>query len=102
MNTINNIGGINELQFYKSNGSETAKKGGLFESFFDAAMKTVEETNKNQLESEQLYIDLATGKTDDILAVVLAQEKATASLNFTTQITTKVIDAYREIMRMQL
>lgn len=102
MNTINSVGGIKDLAFFKPDASSSVKKEGAFESFLDSAMKVLEETNKSQLESEQMYMDLATGKTDDILAVVLAQEKATASLNFTVQVTTKIIDAYREIMRMQM
>jgi len=37
-----------------------------------------------------------------MLAVILAQEKAYTSLNFTVQVTSRIIDAYREIMRIQV
>ena len=73
-----------------------------FQSVFRAAMDLVEETNQYQLVAEQLQTDLATGKTDDILAVLLAQEKAYSTLNFTVQITNKIIESYREIMRISL
>jgi len=101
INSIGNVGAINELMFYKTDAAR-APKPDVFQKFFDAALKTLDETNADQLVSERLYVDLATGKTDDILAVVLAQSKADASLNFTVQVTGKIIEAYREIMRMQL
>ena len=102
MDAIKPIGSINEMLFYKTDTANPVQKKDLFQRFYDAALQTVNETNKDQLLSEQLYVDLATGKTDDILAVVLAQSKADASLNFTVQVTGKIIEAYREIMRIQL
>lgn len=102
MNAINPIAGINEMLFYNTDPVKPVSKTGLFQSFFNAALQMVNETNESQLLSEQLYVDLATGKTDDILAVVMAQNKADAALNFTVQVTGKIIEAYREIMRIQL
>lgn len=75
---------------------------GAFESFYEAAIDVVNQTNAYQHISDNKQLDFVTGKTDDFLSVILAQEKAYSSLNFTTQVTNKLIDAYREIMRMQL
>ncbi|MDR3091284.1 MAG: flagellar hook-basal body complex protein FliE [Clostridiales bacterium] len=74
----------------------------VFETFLKSAMDTINETNTQQLKVDKLYTDLATGRTDDLLAVSLAEEKAAASLSFTVQVTNKIIDAYKEIMRTQL
>jgi flagellar hook-basal body complex protein FliE len=73
-----------------------------FESFFNSAMDVINETNRFNLRAEQLQTDLATGKTDDILMVLMAQDRAFSSLNFTVQVTNKIIESYREIMRMQM
>ncbi len=73
-----------------------------FDSFFNAAMDAVYETNSYQQTADQLQQDLATGRTDDILGVLLAQDKAYSTLNFTVQVTNKIIESYREIMRMQI
>jgi len=105
MNTIDNvtgIGGIGGLWPIKPLETQTEEQGGLFETFLNAAMKVYDQTSDRLLESEQLYVDLATGRTDDILSVVLAQEKAAASLNFTVQVTGRILEAYREIMRFQI
>ncbi len=76
--------------------------GEAFTSFFDASVNMINETSGLQTEAKQLQLDFASGKTDDILAVTLAQEKAMTALNFTVQVTNKLVDAYREIMQIQL
>ena len=73
-----------------------------FSLAFDAALAVLDETNNYQKTADALQRDLAAGRTDDILSVLLAQEKAYSSLNFTVQVTNKIIEGYREIMRMQL
>lgn len=73
-----------------------------FDFFFNAYLNIAEETNAYQNQADKIQLDYAAGKTDDMLAVMLSQEKAYASLNFTVQLTNKVIEAYREIMRISL
>ena len=80
----------------KSEASQT------FDSFFQSYMDVLNQTSASQLSYEQLQIDYATNKTDDMLSVILAQQKASASLNFTLQVTNRIISAYQEIMRMSL
>ena len=76
--------------------------GDAFNSMFNAALSVLNETSRFQQTADALQLDLAAGRTDDILSVLLAQEKAYSSLNFTVQATNKIIESYREIMRMQL
>ncbi|MCL2217555.1 MAG: flagellar hook-basal body complex protein FliE [Defluviitaleaceae bacterium] len=73
-----------------------------FGAFFDAAMGMVNDTNRMQLEARQFQFDFATGRLDDILAVQMAMDRASNALTFTTQVTNRIIEAYREIMRMQI
>ncbi len=82
--------------------AQNKNKGNDFESFFDAAMGLFNETNVYQLNAEQMQIDYVTGKTDDIIALNMAQNKAANAIQFTTQVTSKVLSAYQEIMRMQM
>lgn len=53
-------------------------------------------------QSAQLKEDFALGKTDNIPEVLIAGEKASVALQFTMQIRNKILDAYSEIMRMQI
>ncbi|MCL2188160.1 MAG: flagellar hook-basal body complex protein FliE [Defluviitaleaceae bacterium] len=73
-----------------------------FSAFFGAAMDMMRASNEHQLEAERLQLDFATGRIDDILTVQLAQDRAATSLNFTVQVTNRIIESYREVMRMQL
>ncbi len=81
---------------------EIDSSGEGFTTFFDASVNMLNQTNNYQSEAKQLQLDFASGKTDDMLAVTLAQEKAMTALNFTVQVTNKFMDAYNEIMRLQL
>lgn len=53
-------------------------------------------------QSNQLKEDFALGKTDNIPEVLIAGEKANVALQFTMQVRNKILDAYSEIMRMQI
>lgn len=53
-------------------------------------------------QSDQLKEDFALGKTDNIPEVLIAGEKANVALQFTMQVRNKIMDAYSEIMRMQI
>ncbi len=76
--------------------------GDAFTSFFDASINMINETSDLQSEAKQLQLDFASGESDDILGVTLAQEKAMTALSFTVQVTNKLVDAYKEIMQIQL
>ncbi len=74
----------------------------MFDMFLDASSKMYSETNNLQQDVAIKQVEFATGQSDDILGVMLAQEKATTALNFTVQVTNKVMDSYKEIMSIQL
>jgi len=73
-----------------------------FASFFNAALNVFEDTNRMQAQAEQMQLDFATGRIDDILAVQMAMDRAGNALNFTAQVTNRIIEAYREIRTMQI
>lgn len=60
------------------------------------------EVNNLQLNAEQASLNLATGKIQDVSEVVIATEKATVALQLTMQVRNKVVEAYQEMMRMQV
>jgi len=70
--------------------------------FSEYLKNAVKETNTLLLESEKLADQFAAGRTDNIHEVLIAAEKASIALQFTTQIRNKILDAYNEIMRMQI
>ena len=73
-----------------------------FEQFLQAAMDVVDQTNHRMIESDIAQVNFATGQDNDMLTVILAQDRASSALNFTVQMSNRIIEAYREIMRMQV
>ncbi len=78
----------------KTNSTEVS-----FGEYLNSALMKVTEM-ENQ--SAQLKEDFALGKTDNIPEVLIAGEKASIALQFTMSIRNKIVDAYTEIMRMQI
>jgi len=70
--------------------------------FSDYLKSALEKTNELLLESDRLAEDFAAGRTDNIHEVLIASEKANIALQFTMQVRNKIMDAYNEIMRMQI
>jgi flagellar hook-basal body complex protein FliE len=71
-------------------------------SFGQLLTNALSDVNKVQLDAKQASIDLAAGKIQDVSEAVIATEKASIALQLTMQVRNKVIDAYQEIMRMQV
>ena len=45
---------------------------------------------------------LITGEVEDLHQVMIAAQKASITLDLTIQVRNKVVEAYQEIMRMQM
>lgn len=71
-------------------------------SFADTLKDAVQGVNQLQKESDVGMQNLATGKTDNVADVMIAAEKADIALRVMVQVRNKVIDAYNEVMRMQV
>ncbi|AGH96363.1 flagellar hook-basal body complex protein FliE [Pseudobdellovibrio exovorus] len=71
-------------------------------SFADTLKEAVGNVNQLHLDADRKAQELATGKTDDIAGVMIATEKADIALRTMVQVRNKIIDAYQEIMRMQV
>lgn len=82
-----------------SSQAATGPEGKPFSQFLADALDDV---NKLQLNADQASIDLAAGKLQDVSQAVIAAEKATIALQLTMQVRNKIVDAYQEVMRMQV
>ncbi len=71
-------------------------------SFADTLKEAVMTVNEAQKKSDKAMQDLATGKTDNIAEVMITAEKADIALKLMVQMRNKIIDAYQEVMKMQV
>ena len=72
------------------------------EGFGQLFKQTLEEVKAAQNHSDKLTNELVTGEVKDIHEVMIASQKASLSLQLTVQVRNKVVEAYQEVMRMQL
>lgn len=97
-----NINPINIASNFKlDQGSEEIEESNKenFSKYFNDKLK---EVNQLQKDSQKMTADFAVGKTDNIHQVMISAEKAKIAVNLTTAVQSKAIDAYKEIMRLQV
>ncbi|MBW1778359.1 MAG: flagellar hook-basal body complex protein FliE [Deltaproteobacteria bacterium] len=68
-------------------------------SFFE---KMLDETERRLKEADHAILKLGQGRSQDLHDVMIAMEKADLSLRLLVQVRNKMVDAYQEIMRMQV
>ena len=86
-----------------SRSGETAQTPAKAQSDFANTLKdTIENMNHVQTESEIKTEALAQGEIDDLHEVMIAAQKASITVETTVQVQRKMIDAYNEVMRMQI
>lgn len=71
-------------------------------SFKELLVEELQKVNSLQKNSEYLNNKLILGEVENIHQVMIAAEKADLALQLTLQIRNKILDAYNEIMRMQI
>jgi flagellar hook-basal body complex protein FliE len=62
----------------------------------------VSKVNDAQLESNKAIDSFVTGESKGLHEVMIAMEKSSISFQFLSQVRNKALDAYHEIMRMQV
>jgi len=100
--SVSQISSINNISTQNLNSSSISENSESKVSFKDIFYNALNKVNDLILYSDQLTEDFAAGKTDNIHDVMIALEKADIALQFTMQIRNKLVDAYEEIMRMQI
>jgi flagellar hook-basal body complex protein FliE len=70
--------------------------------FLDLLEKGIKEVNVAGREAEKSSMDLASGRSSNIHETMLSVTKAELSFNMIVQMRNKVIEAYQEVMRMQV
>jgi len=71
-------------------------------NFGEMLNNAINSVNQAQKSSDQMSDLLAAGKIDDLHTVMIEGAKAELALQYTLQVRNKMLDAYNEIMRMQM
>ena len=73
-----------------------------FDNVLQSAMDMINEANYLQNKSEEAEMEFMLGYSTNPHALMAVQEKADIALNYTMTVKDKVLDAYKELMNMQI
>lgn len=97
---------VNDLEALSLTGSLTEKQdtadGTLFDSFLKTAIDNIKTTNNYLSDWEDEEIKFALGETENTHDLTIAMQKASIALQYTVAIRDKLLEAYKEIMQMQI
>ncbi len=96
---LNPISPLKPLADLGQTGNESAVEGPAFSSLLKQALQEVDAA---QHSAEQEVRNLMTGESTDMHTAILAVQKADVSFQMMMAVRGKLIDAYREVMRMQM
>lgn len=81
---------------------EQKTDGTLFDAVLNTAIDNIKTTNGYLSDAEDEEIRFALGETENTHDLVIALQKASTALQYTVAIRDKLLDAYKEIMQMQI
>jgi flagellar hook-basal body complex protein FliE len=97
---VNSIANITPLTLPQLNHAiSPAGQPGEFQKVLTGAINQVESLNNNAAESVQKFL---RGDSDELHSTILATQKAELAFQLGLQVRNKVVDAYQEIMKMQM
>lgn len=80
----------------------TSQSSNLFESMLQGALDNINTTNSYLSDAENEEIAFALGESDNTHDLIIALQKASTALQYTVAVRDKFLDAYKEIMNMQI
>lgn len=75
------------------------ESGSTFSNIFERALRETEQAEAASNKEDEL---LATGDIDDLHTAMIQAQQTQASVEFTTQLMSKAVGAYNQIMSMQV
>jgi len=80
----------------------TEKTGSMFDKILNSAIDNINNTNNLLSDAENAEISFAMGETESTHDLMIALQKASTALQYTIAVRDKFMDAYKEIMNMQI
>ncbi len=96
-------GVIKEALTTSKNGvASTENEGNVFDSMLSAAIDNINTTNSYLSDAENEEVKFMLGETENAHDLTIALEKASTALQYTVAVRDKFLDAYKEIMQIQI
>ncbi len=81
---------------------EEKVEGSLFDAFLNSAIDNIKTTNSYLSRAEDEQIKFAMGETENFHDLTIALQKASTALQYTVAVRDRLLDAYKELMQMQI
>lgn len=105
MGGLSSVSGLSTLtgSLTKVNGADRGvAEGTMFDSILNTAIDNIKTTNSYLSDAENEEIRFALGETENPHDLVIALQKASTALQYTVAVRDKMLEAYRELMQMQI
>ena len=90
------------LEQYNANKTKVAEGSDMFSVMLKSAIDNLQTTNAYLSDAENEEIKFALGETESTHDLMISLQKASTALQYTVAVRDKFIQAYREIMQMQI
>ena len=90
------------LEQYNANKTKVAEGSDMFSVMLNSAIDNIQTTNAYLSDAENEEIKYALGETESAHDLMISLQKASTALQYTVAVRDKFIQAYREIMQMQI
>lgn len=98
LDSVSNVGSLTGTLTEKSGKAE----GTLFDAFLNTAIDNIKTTNSYLSDAEDEELKFALGETENTHDLTIALQKASTALQYTVAVRDKLLDAYKEIMQIQI
>jgi flagellar hook-basal body complex protein FliE len=90
------------LNTYAKQNSLVDASDDSFSAVLSSMLSSLDETNDLQNAAEEAEIQFALGQSTNTHDLLIAESKAEVALQYTVAVRDKIIDAYKELMQMQI
>lgn len=106
INAVNGVRGLSVVDGIGlsglSAGENDKAEGTLFDSFLQSAIDNIKTTNKYLSDAEDEELKFAMGESDNTHDLMITLQKASTALQYTVAVRDRLLEAYKEIMQMQI
>lgn len=92
----------NTQNTFKSNATDLSKEIQIQEkSFSQTLTESLTEVNNLQSEKNTMITSFASGETQNVHELMITMQKASVAMNMTSTVRNKVLEAYKEMSKLQ-
>lgn len=103
VNQLNALSGPGNITSIKDSLSQDRKvSGDMFGDILNTAIDNIKTTNSYLSDAENEEIKFALGETENTHDLTIALQKASTALQYTVAVRDKCLEAYKELMQMQI